>query len=99
MKLSVLICTYNRDNLLTKCLDALVYRTIDKPDQVIVVNGGDKRADDVVECIAARAKQEGIRTEIKLIKTLNRNLAASRNVGLPACTGDVIAMTDDDAEV
>ena len=35
----------------------------------------------------------------KLIKTANRNLAASRNVGLPHCTGDIIAMTDDDAKV
>jgi GT2 family glycosyltransferase len=37
--------------------------------------------------------------EVVLIKTLNKNLATSRNTGLPHCFGDIIAMTDDDAEV
>jgi glycosyltransferase involved in cell wall biosynthesis len=30
---------------------------------------------------------------------VTKNLAASRNVGLPHYTGDIVAMTDDDAEV
>lgn len=129
MKFSVLICTYNRPELLAQCLDALVRRTTEKPDQIVVVNGGDERADEVVKTIAngelrmanviANAKEKSevssergqsefeIRNptairhsvDIKLIKTVNKNLAASRNVGLPHCTGDIIAMTDDDAEV
>jgi GT2 family glycosyltransferase len=94
MKFSGLICTYNRHELLAGSLAALVDGTTEKPDQVIVVNGGDERADWVVEGFMG---WPGI--EVKLIKTVNRNLAASRNVGLPYCTGDIIAMTDDDAEV
>ncbi|HYJ86783.1 MAG TPA: glycosyltransferase [Pyrinomonadaceae bacterium] len=96
MKLSVLICTYNRPELLAQCLDALLCRTTERPDQVVVVNGGDERTDEVVRQSAKAAGQE---IEIKLIKTVNKNLAASRNVGLPHCTGEIIAMTDDDAEV
>jgi GT2 family glycosyltransferase len=122
MKLSVLICTYNRPELLAQCLDALLCRTTEKPDEVVVVNGGDERSDEVVAQRAMREKQKvrgqkseaggqraegkgqkaedrGQRIEIKLVKTVNKNLAASRNVGLPHCTGDIIAMTDDDAEV
>ncbi len=96
MSFSVLICTYNRPDLLAQCLDALIYRTTEKPDQVVLVNGGDERADEVVRQRAEGGEQ---RIEIKLVKTVNKNLAASRNVGLPHCTGDIVAMTDDDAQV
>jgi len=41
MKFSVLICTYNRHQLLERCLDSLVRGTEKKPDEVVVVNGGD----------------------------------------------------------
>jgi GT2 family glycosyltransferase len=125
MKFSVLICTYNRHDLLEQCLGALICRTIEKPDEVVIVNGGDERADEVVKHAARiancelriadlkpirsqrsevriekqEAKSEGRTIEINLIKTVNKNLAASRNIGLPHCTGDIIAMTDDDAEV
>ena len=102
MKFSVLICTYNRPDLLAQCLEALISRTTEKPDEIVVVNGGDERSDEVVETAkgkALSAKKAGQGIEIKLIKTVNKNLAASRNVGLPHCTGDIVAMTDDDAEV
>ena len=94
VKISVLICTYNRPQLLAQCLVALIERTEEKPDGIVVVNGGDACADQVVTEYTGR---QG--TQVKLVKTANKNLAASRNVGLPHCTGDIIAMTDDDAEV
>lgn len=91
---SILICTYNRHELLDKALAALCLATVEKPDQVVVVNGGDARADAVVE------KYRHIPDiEVKLVRTVNKNLATSRNIGLPHCTGDLVAMTDDDAEV
>lgn len=94
METSVLICTYNRHELLREALEALVLGTDEKPDQLVIVNGGDERADCVVEGFAGQTS-----VEVKLVKTVNKNLAASRNVGLPHCTGDIIAMTDDDARV
>lgn len=94
MRISVLICTYNRHEMLRQALEALVVRTEEKPDQVIIVNGGDERADHVA------AEFSSNRTiEIRVVKTVNKNLAASRNIGLRFCTGDIVAMTDDDAEV
>jgi GT2 family glycosyltransferase len=91
---TVLICTYNRHKLLQSALDALICRTIEKPDQIVIVNGGDEQADRV-----AQEFSEKYSVPIKLIKTKNVNLATSRNVGLPHCTEDIVAMTDDDAEV
>ncbi len=98
-RLSVLICTYNRPQLLAQCLAALVERTEEKPDEIVVVNGGDECANAVVESTRWKAESRKQPLEIKLVKTVNKNLAASRNVGLPFCAGDIIAMTDDDAEV
>ena len=92
--LSVLICTYNRHTLLESVLSSLVQSNPDKPDQIVVVNGGDERADHVVRSFISQTD-----IHIQLINTPNKNLATSRNVGLPHCTGDIIAMTDDDAEV
>src|SRR5215831_6914138 len=94
MTFSVLICTYNRHEILGVALNALINKTVEKPDQVIVVNGGAERTDQVVQQFTGLHN-----IELKLIKTPNKNLATSRNVGLPHCTGDIVAMTDDDAEV
>lgn len=94
MTLSVLICTYNRPDMLTKCLSSLIEGTNETPDQIVVVNGGDERSDQVVKLFIGKP---GI--DVKLIKTINKNLATSRNVGLSHCVGDIVAMTDDDAEV
>src|SRR5262245_30522449 len=90
---SVLVCTYNRPpRLLRAALNSLVHCT-EKPDEVIVVNGGDEQADHVVQELQAKD------VAVRLVKTVNRNLAASRNVGLDHCRGNIVAMTDDDAEV
>ena len=90
---SVLICTYNRPKLLARVLRSLLEGCHERPDEIVVVNGGDSRADDAVrEC----PNPGGV--NVKLIGTRNKNLAASRNVGLRHCTGDVVAMTDDDAK-
>ncbi|MFZ5919800.1 MAG: glycosyltransferase [Chloroflexota bacterium] len=91
---SVLICTYNRSDMLEKALKALINRTDEKPDQVVVVNGGDDRTDLVVQNYKSRS---GLNVE--LVKTVNKNLSTSRNIGFAHCTGEIVAITDDDAEV
>ena len=90
---SVLICTYQRNYLLGKALRSLIEHTDEKPDEVVVVNGGDERADQVVRAY----QSSGVK--VRLVKTFNKNLAASRNIGIKECAGEIIAMTDDDAEV
>lgn len=94
MTVSVLICTYNRHELLDQALRALIDGTDEKPDEVVIVNGGDERADAVVNSYVGK---HGI--DVRLVKTVNVNLATSRNVGLDNCKCDIVAMTDDDGEV
>lgn len=91
---SVLVCTYNHPEMLEMALDALINMTIEKPNQVVIVNGGDGRSDQLVQKYLDRRD-----VKVELVKTVNKNLANSRNLGLSHCTGDIVAMTDDDAEV
>lgn len=92
--LSVLICTYNRHELLHQALKALIENTTEKPDEVIIVNGGNEYTDSVVDNFVQQHY-----TTVQLVKTVNINLATSRNIGLSHCRGDIVAMTDDDATV
>jgi GT2 family glycosyltransferase len=63
-----------------------------KPDEIVIVNGGGKN-----NCQPILKKWKRIFPEINIITIENVNLAASRNVGLPYCHGDLILQTDDDA--
>ena len=86
------ICTYNRGNLINGTLEALIKKQTRIPDEIVIVNGGGIR-----DCQPILEKWGKIFHQIKIIRTENINLAASRNVGLPFCEGDLILQTDDDA--
>src|SRR5579884_788848 len=87
---SVLICSNRRPGLLKQCLNALASGKR-LPDQLVVVADLDQETAAVVEDMSARFPT------VKLIKHPNHTLAGQRNAGLPHCTGDIIALTDDDA--
>jgi GT2 family glycosyltransferase len=89
-RITLLICTSGRPELLDRCLTA-VEAGSELPEQLVVVNGIDGKTPAVVERHAIRFD------EIVLAQHPNRNLATLRNLGLPYCTGDIIAMSDDDA--
>ena len=92
MTTSILICTYNRGNLIDKTLDCLIKRQTVKPNEIIVVNGGGQD-----NCNYILQKWKNIFPKLKIKETQNINLAASRNIGLFLCEGDIILLTDDDA--
>ena len=92
-KITVLVCTYKRKQLLDGCLRSLIDVSSELPDEIVVVDGEEGGARDII------SKWQGRHSGIKFIATNNINLAASRNIGLSHCTGDIIAMTDDDVEV
>lgn len=87
---TLLICTSGRAVKLRRCL-ASVASGSEKPDQVVVVNGNDDETPVVVESFRTEF------SEVLLLRHPNRNLATLRNLGLPHCGCDLVAMTDDDA--
>ena len=85
-RISVVVCTYNGEKTIGTCLDNLA--CVDYPDyEVIVVDDG---STDATTAIAERY-------DTRLIRTDNRGLAAARNTGLAAATGEIVAYIDDDA--
>ena len=87
MRFSVVINTYNRAKSLAVTLDALKYQTHDD-FEVVVVNG--PSTDHTAELLAARP-------EVRAVDCAERHLAVSRNIGIDAAAGDVVAFIDDDA--
>ncbi len=85
MTVAVVICTYNRPELLERCLASLacLHR---KADRIVVVDNGPSNE---TRSVAAQARADYVVAPI-------RGLSRARNVGLRFCTEDVISFVDDD---
>ena len=88
MRVSVVICTLNRAGSLGATLECLQYQHHDD-FEVIVVNG--PSTDTTLEVLAPW------RDRIRYRDNPERNLSSSRNIGLCASVGELIAFIDDDA--
>jgi glycogen synthase len=85
---SVVINTYNRAKTLRDTLQSL--QQLDYPNfEVIVVNG--PSTDDTEQVLSS------YHGRIKSLECKVRNLSTSRNIGIQASSGDIIAFLDDDA--
>lgn len=88
MRVSVVVCTLNRADALAATLRCLQHQ--DHTDfEVVVVNG--PSTDSTLEVL------EPWRQHIRYFDNPERNLSISRNIGLRASSGDVVAFIDDDA--
>lgn len=82
---SLIICTLNREELLKKCVDSLLNQTY-KNFEIIIIDQSDNRATcfDNIE-------------NITYVHIKERGLSNARNVAIPLCNGEWIALIDDDA--
>lgn len=87
-KVSIVINTCNRGQLLERCLAGLGDQTY-RNFEVVVVNG--PSTDETSEVLARFAGQ------IRVVNTDSRVLCVSRNEGILQATGELIAFIDDDA--
>jgi glucosyl-dolichyl phosphate glucuronosyltransferase len=97
MKVSVVVCTYNRSDCLRRMLESLQKAIVPKdvPFEVIVV---DNNSDDDTRFIFEEAKT-GSPLKITYVFEEKRGISHARNRGIAEATGDVIAFTDDDVIV
>ena len=92
MKISVLVPTYRRTSDLARCLDALA-RQQRAPDEVLVVcRGADEETQAWLAIEKSRARLPLVKVEVS-----QGGQVAALNAGLDAVTGDIVAITDDDA--
>ncbi|HUB75123.1 MAG TPA: glycosyltransferase family 2 protein [Solirubrobacteraceae bacterium] len=89
MRISVVIPTYQRAESLGRCLDALA-RQQRAADETIVV----ARDEDAASRELVLARGGGVR----LVPVARPGVVAAMNAGIAASAGDVVALTDDDAE-
>ncbi len=88
-RLSVVVPTFRRPDLLARCLDALANQTLDSYEVIV--------ADDAA-LDSTREQVEGVKTHIPvryIAVTGHLGPAAARNAGWRAARGAVIAFTDD----
>ena len=85
-RVSVLVCAYNAERTIDRCLASLA--ALNYPDyEVIVVNDGSR--DRTLEI----AEGFGF---CRIISQPNKGLSVARNVGAEAASGEIIAYTDSD---
>lgn len=93
MKISVIIPTYNRKNILIKCLDALFEQTYPMDDfEIVVVDDG---STDGTESIV---KDRMVKSPVGLryFKQEKKGPAAARNMGIESAKGEIVLFIGDD---
>jgi len=96
-RVSVVIPTYKRPELLTRCLDALVRQTLPPSCYEIIVVDDGSDADTRAACADVARRSASAGPAIRYLRPLGtRGPAAARNRGWRAAAGSVVAFTDDD---
>lgn len=94
MRVSIVVPTYKRPESLARCLDAL-QRQDRRPEEILVV----ARDDDKVsrDCVDRRGDQPVQLVSIH-VDHGRPGFVAALNAGIKASTGEIVCLTDDDAE-
>lgn len=95
MKLSVIICTYNRANYIPGLFKSLVTQTCDKLNyEIVFVNNNSK---DNTEEICKQFQIENKGITFKYFNETKQGLSFARNRGIKESTGEILVFIDDDA--
>jgi len=94
-RLSIIVCTYNRDNFLIKCLEHLSNQSAEKHlFEIIVINNN---SDDNTETICHNFRINHPELLFEHILEVKQGLSICRNRGIRASNGELISFIDDDA--
>ena len=88
LRISVVVCTYNRAQVVKNAVAGLLQQ-VHPSTEIIVVNG--PSTDDTLDALTAFG------SKIKIINCPTSNVSRARNIGIEASHGDVVAFIDDDA--
>ncbi|MDE5575344.1 MAG: glycosyltransferase [Bacteroidales bacterium] len=97
VKLSVIICTYNRDKYIYNVLKSIAENDFPKNRyEIVLVNNN---CTDQTEKECSRFVQNFSDVDLKIFKESNQGLSYARNRGVSEAGGDVLVYVDDDAVV
>ena len=97
MKISVILCTYNRSQSLLGALDSVAAQTLPESvewEVLVVDNNSTDRTREVVEDFCGRHPRH-----FRYLFEPQQGLCYARNAGLRQAQGDVVAFVDDDVTV
>lgn len=90
IKVSVLMLTYNRENLISRAIDSILQQTHSNFEFIIVDNGSSDKSGQIADEYAQKDSR------IRVIHRAKGTISAGRNTALDAAQGDYIAFIDDD---
>jgi glucosyl-dolichyl phosphate glucuronosyltransferase len=95
VRISVVICTYNRERFLLKAFKSIVNQKYDKSlYEIILVNNN---STDNTEQISLNFKKSNPNINFKYFVEEQQGLSYARNRGIKESSGDIITFIDDDA--
>lgn len=92
--LSVVVCTYNRADLLSGCLESLAGQTVDKHvyEVIVVNNNSTDTTQEIAESFTRREQN------FRVVVEASQGLSKARNRGFKEARGQFVAYIDDDAK-
>ena len=89
-KISVIVPVYNVEKYIRQCLDSVVNQTLKDIEIIIIIDGSTDGSEHIAKEFAETC------SNITLIKTENRGLAAARNEGIKQAKGSYLSFVDSD---
>lgn len=90
---SIILCTYNRENLLPLAVNSVLAQTYREWELIVVDDGSTDSTREIIRNFRRKEKR------IRYYHQKNRGLAAARNTGLRLAKGDLICFVDSDDEL
>ena len=88
--ISVIMLTYNRENLLSRAVESVMSQTFADFEFIIVNNGSTDRSGAIADEYAKKDPR------VRVVHRSKGNIGSGRNAGLAAAVGKYIAFIDDD---
>lgn len=96
IKISCVICTYNRERYIADAIESLVNQTLEKSHyEIIIVDNNSK--DNTASICNNLLLKHGETCNIKYVVETNQGLSYARNRGIDESLGSLICYIDDDA--
>src|SRR4051794_33433367 len=91
-KVSIIVCTHNRQHKLSQCLDAMAELRKNHIKELIVINNACSDSTDSI----VNSYKEKLGFSVQLVHEPTKGSSRARNAGIRAASGSIIAITDDD---
>lgn len=89
--ISVIVPVYNREHLLVRCLDTLIYQTLENIEILVI---DDYSTDNSLK--VALKYQERFPEKVKVLRNTKKGVSFAKNMGIEHATGEFITFVDSD---